>query len=68
MRRRMAVIPQDSFVFSGSLRFNVDPFQEFGDVQIHQILSTIRFFETLEKSSNEESKGLNIRKARLRQN
>ena len=51
----MAVIPQDSFVFSGSLRFNIDPFQEFEDLQIQQILSTVRFFETLKKSSNEES-------------
>ena len=43
----MGVIPQDSFVFSGSLRFNIDPLGEFTDSQIFDILRKVRLVETL---------------------
>jgi ABC-type multidrug transport system fused ATPase/permease subunit len=49
----MAVIPQDSFVFSGSLKFNIDPFSEHSEDQIMEILQKVQFFETL--SENKES-------------
>ena len=47
LRGCMSVIPQDSFVFSGTLRFNIDPFEKHSDSQILRILSKIRFFDTM---------------------
>ena len=47
LRAKMGVIPQDSFVFSGSLRFNIDPLGEFADDRIFEILCKVRLAETL---------------------
>ena len=34
LRRRLAIIPQDALLFSGTLRFNLDPFEKYTDQQI----------------------------------
>ena len=41
LRKNIAVIPQDPVLFSGSIRSNLDPFEEFPDATL---------FETLERS------------------
>ena len=33
-RKRLSVIPQDAFLFSGSLRYNLDPFDEFSSDEL----------------------------------
>lgn len=38
LRRKLTIIPQDPVVFSGSIRFNLDPFSEFSDEQIWSCL------------------------------
>ena len=47
IRSKLGVIPQDSFVFSGSLRFNVDPLQKYSDYQVLDILNKVHFMDTL---------------------
>lgn len=47
IRDQMAVIPQDSFVFSGTLRENVDPMSELSSKRILDILEQIGFANTL---------------------
>jgi ABC-type multidrug transport system fused ATPase/permease subunit len=54
LRKKMSVIPQDSFVFSGSLKFNIDPFKEHSDDEIYSILQKIKFFDTLKKASSSD--------------
>lgn len=43
----MAIVPQDSFVFQGSLRSNLDPFKQFSDSYLTQVLEKINFAQTL---------------------
>ena len=47
VRTRMAVIPQDSFVFSGSLAANLDPLGNSSREEILKTLNQVRFIETL---------------------
>ncbi|KAJ3205919.1 hypothetical protein HDU67_008563, partial [Dinochytrium kinnereticum] len=41
VRRRIAVIPQDPFLFSGTLRENLDPFQLQPDATIYSVLTRL---------------------------
>ena len=37
-RKRLSVIPQDSVLFSGTLRYNLDPFDEFSSAEIWEAI------------------------------
>ncbi|KAL9655609.1 hypothetical protein ABK040_002272 [Willaertia magna] len=42
LRNQITIIPQDPTLFSGTLRFNLDPFNEFDDFQIIQALQKVK--------------------------
>ena len=37
LRERMTFIPQDPCLFTGSLRYNIDPFGRFSDEEVQQL-------------------------------
>jgi ATP-binding cassette subfamily C (CFTR/MRP) protein 4 len=41
LRSRISIIPQEPFCFNGTLRFNLDPFDNFTDEEIWHILETV---------------------------
>lgn len=44
LRENMAVIPQDPVLFSGSIRSNLDPFDEFADSVLLEILQRVGLY------------------------
>lgn len=43
LRRAVTIIPQDSTIFSGDLRSNLDPFNEMEDTELNSILQACSF-------------------------
>ncbi|VDO16698.1 unnamed protein product [Rodentolepis nana] len=57
IRGRITLIPQDPVLFSGTLRFNLDPFSNYTDEAIWEALSTANLRSFVDKTSSE---GLNM--------
>ncbi|KAJ3311590.1 hypothetical protein HDU76_003094, partial [Blyttiomyces sp. JEL0837] len=43
LRRSVTVVPQDVFLFKGSLRVNLDPLEEYDDFELNKALQLLRF-------------------------
>ncbi len=52
LRQKITIIPQDAFLFSGTLRMNIDPFGQFSDPELWDVLDKAHlktFVEGLDK-------------------
>jgi len=44
LRKQIAVIPQDPVLFSGSVRTNLDPFHEYTDERLYEVLTRVGLY------------------------
>ncbi|KAI9221242.1 P-loop containing nucleoside triphosphate hydrolase protein [Blastocladiella britannica] len=49
LRQRLSIIPQEPFLFKGTLRFNLDPFAEYADSDLWRALARVELLSVVER-------------------
>ena len=52
LRKNLCIIPQDPVMFSSTVRFNLDPFDEFSDDQIFDVLRDVSMYDHVQSLPN----------------
>ena len=45
LRSKLCIIPQDPVMFSAAVRFNLDPFDEFSDEELWEVLRSVNMYD-----------------------
>ena len=65
LRRNLGIVPQEPKIFSGTLKFNLDPMQKYSDFEINNAVREVGLFNLMKENGRDIRKKLNMK---LREN
>ncbi|CAF5001325.1 unnamed protein product, partial [Rotaria magnacalcarata] len=52
LRSKITIIPQDAIIFAGTIRFNIDPFSNYSDAEVWNVLELVHLKERIYMMEN----------------
>ena len=65
LRRHLGIVPQEPKIFSGTLKFNLDPKKKYSDFEINNAVREVGLFQLMKENGRDIKKKLNMK---LREN
>ncbi len=61
LRRNLGIVPQEPKIFSGTLKFNLDPMNNYTDYEIYNAVSEVGLFKLMEENGRDTSQKLELK-------
>ena len=61
LRRNLGIVPQEPKIFSGTLKFNLDPMNNYTDYEINNAINEIGLFKLMEENGRDISQKLDLK-------
>ena len=61
LRRNLGIVPQEPKIFSGTLKFNLDPMNNYTDYEIYNAVSEVGLFKLMEENGRDISQKLELK-------
>ncbi|XP_038063976.1 multidrug resistance-associated protein 4-like [Patiria miniata] len=58
LRKKLSIIPQDPVLFTGSLRYNLDPFNQYSDIELWNALDDVQLRSVVQDSAEKLNMGV----------
>jgi ABC-type multidrug transport system fused ATPase/permease subunit len=61
LRRNLGIVPQEPKIFSGTLKFNLDPMNNYTDFEINNAIDEVGLFKLMEENGRDISQKLELK-------
>ena len=61
LRRNLGIVPQEPKIFSGSLKFNLDPLKKYSDFEINNAIREVGLFQLMKENGRDIRRKLNMK-------